>query len=156
MVRPSSSVTTAGLSGDTMLSASRWVPLYEEPPLFTCTILTLNKSVIVASLRSPFNTRKPLVLDDFFNCFSSLFQPFGVLFETKCFAVVVHVRSAIVFGVAAFDVATVATVGVLVYRLALRLCGGGGGGFGGLVGVLGGVGGFVESSSLAAFVGFGA
>ena len=116
----------------------------------------MNETVIVASLRSPFNTRKPLVLDDFFNCFSSLFQPFGVLFETKCFAVVVHVRSAIVFGVAAFDVATVAAVGVLVYRLALRLCGGGGGGFGGLVGVLGGVGGFVESSSLAAFVGVGA
>ena len=98
--------------------------------------------------------RKPLVLDDFFNGHAFTAQVVGVSLKAKCFAVVVHVRSAIAFGVAAFDVATVATVGVLVYRLALRLSGGGGcGGFGGLVGVLGGVGGFVEFLAPAAFVG---
>ena len=120
------------------------------------TILTLNKSVIVASLRSPFNTRKPLVLDDFVHRDSISVEVVKVFFQSFRFAVVVHVRSAIVFGVAAFDVATVATVGAVVYRFAFRLCGGGGGGFGGLVGVLGGVGGFVEFLALAAFVGVGA
>ena len=103
-----------------------------------------------------FNMRKLLVFDDFVHRDSISVEVVKVFFHSFRFAVVMCVCSAIVFGVAAFDVATVAAVGVLVYRLALRLCGGGGGGFGGLVGVLGGVGGFVESSSLAAFVGVGA
>lgn len=96
-------------------------------------------------------------VDNLFGGNALLVEVVKVFFQSFRFAVVICVCSVIVFGVAAFDVATVAMVGVLVYRFALRLFGGGGGGgFGGLVGVLGSVGGFVESSSLAAFVGVGA
>jgi len=81
----------------------------------------LDKPVVVTPLRSSINVRKTLVLDDLSDCFSPPLQSLSVLLQPYCFALVVHVCTAIAVGIAASDVATVTTVSALVYRLGVRL-----------------------------------
>lgn len=120
-------------------------------------ICFLSQPVIEPPLFDPVYVSLTLLLNHPLKRFTVQGSVSRIGFSPPLLVVGVGVGAAIVFSEAATCIPAIAAVGVLVYRFALRLFGGGGGGgFGGLVGVLGSVGGFVESSSLAAFVGVGA